>query len=204
MERGFFSSGRRSIAILTAVTRRLQVSPFYCSLILLIYQNLNFQEFTHVFCFFLILIAPSVFLTLPHSVPFHLFLPLPFLPLFSPAFYPLLFFSLSRASPPPQPFLPASSSCYIVTASLINEDMNFVYLLFHFSCTCSLCFPQIVFTCFWCGVLSLYIKDICLHLLPIRVYRQSSVKLIGSCVCMSGAVDYGGFCYSGREQGAVF
>ena len=40
--------------------RRSQVSPFYYILILLIYQNLNFQEFTHIFSVsFLFLLSPS-------------------------------------------------------------------------------------------------------------------------------------------------
>ena len=182
------------------IRRRLQVSPFYYILILLMYQNLNFQEFTHVFSVsFLFLLSPSSSSLYSILFPFTCFSP------FLSFLFSLLHFIPSSFSPfPGLLLLPDPFFQHPVLDTLLQLLLSmrtwilFIYYLSIFPAP-AVCFPQIAFICFWFGVIYIYIyiRDICLHLMSKQqqqhLYRQSSVKLIGSCVCMSGAVDYGGF-----------
>lgn len=129
------------------------------------------------------------------------------------------FCSLSPASPPSFPssflacisspplFLPFQGFCSSPTLSssiqFLIHYYSFSYQWGHEFCLFTSfpfylhlqsLFPPNCFHLFsvWSD-LYIYIKDICLHLMSIHLHRQSSVKLIGSCVYMSGAVRYGGF-----------
>lgn len=158
---------------MAAVTREIASVSFYYILILLIYQNLNFQEFT----------------------PFSQFLSCSYCPPSSSSLYPILFpfacFSpsfpssfLACISSPPL-FLPFQGFCSSPTLSSsislrtllqlllsMRTWILFYLLLFHFTFTCSLCFPQIAFICFlvWSDLYQRYLS-------PFDVHSSSQAKL---------------------------
>lgn len=142
------------------------------------YQNLNFQEFTHVFSVsFLFLLSPSSSSLYSILFPFTCFSP------FLSFLFSLLHFIPSSFSPfPGLLLLPDPFFQHPVLDTLLQLLLSmrtWILFIYYFSIfpAPAVCFPQIAFICFWFGVIYIYIYIYQRYLSPFDIQAAAAASL---------------------------